>query len=114
MLNDIKTNIYVLGRDPGDINEFIANGIVKGETDLDFSAMVKEDGESTGENDQGTKEEDKQDAETEESEDVSVASSSVDNTQTEEAPFFVGLLIGLMLATIIFMLVSHKKRNNDK
>lgn len=106
-LDDANTNIYLHTHYPNKINKFKANGIVKGETDLDFSAMIKEDKEST-------KETDEKDVQKEKSEDVSVASSNVGNTQTEEAPFFgipffVGLLIGLMLATIIFMLVSRKK-----
>lgn len=113
-LDDTNTNIYLHTHQPDKINKFKANGIVKGETELDFSAMIKEDKKSTKEEDESTKETDKKDAQKEESEDVSVASSNVDNTQTEEAPFFgvpffVGLLIGLMLATIIFMLVSRKK-----
>lgn len=110
-MDDTNKNIYLMGHQPEAMVKFHPNGIIKGETNIDYSAMMDE-------KQMYEEEAEKDGAKNEKPDKIKTASSSATDTKAEDAsffgiPFFVGALIGFMLATIIFMFILFRKKGKD-
>lgn len=106
LVQDTKKRILMHTRRPGEVNEFKQNGTIEGQTDLDFSLLMAEDEVEENEINNDN---------LEETNDLSLEEEPSKQDQTEryrffDIPFFVGILVGVLVTTLISFVVASKNK----